>query len=67
MDLANLQEVAPLDGAVEITEDFAEIWRANGLTATVTQPDVTLTFEPGGGNADHLRRSPATIQAAEAV
>jgi hypothetical protein len=45
-DVTNLSEVAPLEGAVEVTDDFAVIRRAqNGLAATVTQPEVTLTFE----------------------
>jgi hypothetical protein len=46
VDIANLVEVAPIPGGVEIGEDFSEVRRAyNGLTATVTQPEVTLDPE----------------------
>lgn len=46
IDVTNLSEVAPLEGSVEVTDEFAVIRRAaNGLTATVTQPEVTLSFE----------------------
>jgi len=46
LDLTNLSEVAQIEGAVEITDDFEELWHAaNGLTAMVTSPEVTLTFE----------------------
>ncbi len=45
-DVTNLSEVAPLEGAVETTDDFGLIQHAtNGLSATVTQPEVTLSFE----------------------
>jgi hypothetical protein len=46
IDIANLTEVAPLPGSVDIAEDFSVIRRAaNGLAATVTQPEVTLDLE----------------------
>ena len=46
IDVTNLSEVSPIAGSVEITDDFAVIRHAaNGLSATVTQPEVTLTSE----------------------
>ncbi len=46
IEMATLTEVAALPGSVEITDDFSIIrTAANGLSATVTQPNVTLDFE----------------------
>ena len=46
IDITNLTEVSPIPGSVDIDEDFSVVLRAaNGLSATVTQPEITLTGE----------------------